>query len=219
MRAGALGHPGNVRQHPAGRLPTSRQLAALGTVLCLYRTQHGSELAGWHQAVRAEACAGLDSDGLNEGLLFFDAADRCCWRLHLLPDSDFVAWDRLVDALPARSENTGESLGERLWRRLAGRLSNGQWRACALRLHAVAQDAAPRVHAMPGLAASLATVSPLGVATARRIALAEGAEADATIDDCCCAASVFPTEPRGDGKGAGDGDVIPRVRFKQREQS
>lgn len=214
-----LGHPGSVRLHQAGRLPTSRQLAALGTVLCLYRTQHGSELAGWHQAVRAEVCAGLDSDGLNESVVFFDAAGRCCWRLCLLPDSDFVAWDRLIDALPARPEHAGEGLGERLWRRLAGRLSNGQWRACALRLHAVAQDAAPQAQATPWLAASLATVSPLGVATARRIALAEGAETDPSIDDCCCAASAFPAGPRVDEKGAGDGDVIPLVRSKQREAS
>ncbi|MEL1263558.1 Hemin transport protein [Pseudoxanthomonas putridarboris] len=212
--AGVLGHPGSMRLHQAGMLPTSRQLAGLGTVLCLYRTQHGSELAGWHQAVRVEACTGVDSDGLNESLLFFDAEDRCCWRLFLLPDSDFVAWDRLLGSLPARSESACGSLGERLWRRLAGRLLSGQWRACALRLHAVPQEHNVQARVSPSLAASLATVSPLGVATARRIALAEGAEADTSIDDCCCAGSHFPAGPRVDAKGAGDDNAIPLVRLK-----
>ena len=40
------------------RLPTPRQLAQLGVVLCLYRQQPGGELAGWSQAVRAEATLG-----------------------------------------------------------------------------------------------------------------------------------------------------------------
>ena len=79
--------------------PTPAQLATLGTVLCLYRAD-GNELGGWRQAVRVHACQGVDSEGLRESLCFLDARGRCVWRLYLLPDSDFLAWDRLVAALP-----------------------------------------------------------------------------------------------------------------------
>ena len=101
-----------------------RQLAALGTVLCLYRPQHGSELSGWAQAVRVEARIGVESDGLRESLIFFDREGRCCWHLWLLPDSDFLAWDRLAASVPSRDAGTPQaSIGERLWQRLARRLT------------------------------------------------------------------------------------------------
>lgn len=206
--AGVQAHPGLAHLPRAGALPTPRQLAGLGTVLCLYRALNGSELAGWQQAVRVEVRTGVDSDGLNESLLFFDAQDRCCWRLCLLPDSDFVAWDRLLASLPAGHDEAGESLGERLWRRLAGRLLGGQWRACALRLHAV-----PQATGAPVLAASLSPTSSLGTATARRIASAEGAEADRSLEDCCCAQAALAAVAPKSEKGAGD-DVIPLVRLK-----
>jgi hypothetical protein len=155
-------------------LPHPQQLAALGTVLCLYRLQHGSELTGWAQAAYAEATVGVDSDGLRESVRFFDGEGRCCWRLYLLPDSDFLGWDRMTTSLPRMQDSTeNENVAERLWRRLAGRLRGGHWRACAVRLYAPTQAGTS-----PVLAASLATVSPLGAATARRIADAEGAEAD-----------------------------------------
>lgn len=155
---------------PAVNLPLPRQLAALGTVLCLYRPRHGGELSGWAQAAGVRASTGLDSDGLHESLLFHDAAGQCCWRLYLLPDSDFLAWDRLAASLPQCDEPcvAGMGVGERLWRRLAGRLHSDAWRACVLRLHA-----------LPGgtsLAASPAGVSALGVVAARAIVKAEGAE-------------------------------------------
>jgi hypothetical protein len=150
-------------------------LAALGTVLCLYRLQHGSELSGWAQAAYAEAAIGMDSDGLRESVRFFDRDHRCCWRLHLLPDSDFLAWDRMLELLPGtHAAMQGEhGVAERLWRRLAGRLQGGRWRACPVRLYALT-----RPGSSPVLAASLAPVSPLGAATARRIVDAEGVEAD-----------------------------------------
>ncbi len=71
--------PGPIAGMTATAFPAAAQLAALGPVLCLYRTQHGSELAGWQQAVRVEAHTGVDSDGLDERLLFYDAQGRCCW--------------------------------------------------------------------------------------------------------------------------------------------
>jgi hypothetical protein len=164
-------------------LPRAQQLAALGTVLCLYRPQDGSELSGWARAVRAESRVGVDSDGLRESIAFFDQVGRRCWHLYLLPDSDFVAWDRLLALLPSREEaDAGAGVGERLWRRLAGRLLGDQWQACLLRLHVV-----PVEVGRPVLAASLAMVSPLGAATAQHIARAEGAERSIHADNCSCA--------------------------------
>jgi hypothetical protein len=167
----------------AGVLPTPRQLAELGAVLCLFRTGQGSELSGWAQATRVVVRAGLDSDGLREALLFFDATGRCCWQVYLLPDSDFLAWDRLLAGLPKDqgSEAVG-GVGERLWRRLAGCLRGEQWRAAVLNLHAVRRDDGRDV-----LAASVASLSHLGAATAREIARAESAEGEALTDECCCA--------------------------------
>lgn len=189
--------------------PAVAQLAALGPVLCLYRTQQGSELAGWQQAARVEARTGVDSDGLNERLLFFDAQGRCCWRLCLLPDSDFLAWDRLVASLPTGVDGEAAGLADRLWQRLAGRLLGGQWRACALQLHAV-----PRPASLPVLAASLSRMSPLGVATAQRIAQAEGAELESGLHDGCCeqAALLAAVRPEHDNE-AGD-NVVPLIRLK-----
>ncbi|WP_258223403.1 Hemin transport protein, partial [Stenotrophomonas sp. HMWF023] len=116
--------------------PAPEQLAALGTVLCLYHAD-GNELGGWRQAVSVHACQGVDSEGLRESLCFLDARGRCVWRLYLLPDSDFLAWDRLVATLPpGPSHDADGSVGERLWRRLAGHLGGQRWRLCTLRLHA-----------------------------------------------------------------------------------
>ncbi len=196
-------------------LPRAQQLAALGTVLCLYRHQDGGELSGWARAVRVESRAGVDSDGLRESLAFFDQEGRCCWRLYLLPDSDFVAWDRLLALLPSREEaEAATGVGERLWRRLAGRLLGGQWQACVLRLHVV-----PAEVRRPVLAASPAAVSPLGAATAQRIARAEGAEQNIRADDCCCAQSaLIATRSAAKQIVAGE-QAFPLVRFNSRKKS
>jgi len=202
---------GFARHTAAQSLPRAQQLAALGTVLCLYRHQEGGELSGWARAVRVESRAGVDSDGLRESLAFFDHQGRCCWRLYLLPDSDFAAWDRLLALLPSCEETeTTTGVGERLWRRLAGRLLGGQWQACVLRLHVV-----PAEVRRPVLAASPAMVSSLGAATAQRIARAEGAEQNIHVDDCCCAQSAS-----GSGKqNAAGEDALPLVRFNSRKTS
>ncbi|WP_369039728.1 Hemin transport protein [Stenotrophomonas maltophilia] len=175
----------------SGAWPTPMHLAALGTVLCLYPAE-GSELAGWRQAVSVHACQAVDSEGVHESLCFLDARGRCVWRLYLLPDSDFLAWDRLVAALPSAPPRDAEgSVGERLWRRLAGHLRGQRWRLCSVRLHA-ADDG--RI-----LAASLSTLSSLGAATARRIARMEGADGELSIDDCCCAEGARRPAPRAPG--------------------
>ena len=73
------------------RCPRPTALAALGTVLCVYRSRCGDGLGGeshrrlWQQAVRAEAWCGIDSDGWQECLQFRDrdagtaaGACTCC---------------------------------------------------------------------------------------------------------------------------------------------
>ena len=202
--------PGSVAGASADAFPAATQLAALGPVLCLYRVEHSSELAGWQHAVRVEVRTGVGSDGLDERLLFFDAQGRCCWRLCLLPDSDFVAWDRLAASLPVGRDTDAGGLAERLWRRLSGCLLGGQWRACVLHLHAVSQPAA-----LPVLAVSLPSMSALGTATAQRIAQAEGAH----LEGGPCADIGLPSPfrpPPGasaskDAREAGD-NVVPLVR-------
>lgn len=170
-------NPGNVadvRRLPvSARLPHPRQLAALGTVLCLYRAQCGGELSGWSQAAYAESRVGVCSDGPRESLLFFDHRGQCCWRICLLPDSDFLAWDCLLAMLPTREAVEPGTLPERLWRRLSAGLLGGAWRMCAVRLHAL-----PHLPGRLMLAASPTTVSALGMAEARRIARAEGVEGE-----------------------------------------
>lgn len=181
------GNDHGMAEPAVSHLPQPQQLASLGTVLCLYRPQHGSELSGWAQAVRVESRAGVDSDGLRETLVFFDSKGECCWRLCLLPDSDFLAWDRLLASLPCSDMAQASSgIAERLWKRLAGRLLGGQWHACVVQLHALPSNAARR----PVLAASQAPISTLGATTARRIAQGEGAEENIRMDDCCCARSA-----------------------------
>ncbi len=171
----------------AFRLPLPSELAALGTVLCLYHGRSGGELAGWSRAVEAVACASLDSDGMRECVLFRDAAGDCCWKLYLLPDSDFLAWERLSSRLRMQvgDEGDGPGIAERMLQRLVGRVRHGEWQASVLRLHAL-----PVAQGMQGeqvLAAALASVSPLGAAAARGIARSQSADAEALRDDCCCA--------------------------------
>ena len=206
--------PGLALRHEAAPgLPRAQQLAALGTVLCLYRPQQGGELSGWAQAARVESRTGVDSDGLRESLLFFDAEGRCCWRLYLLPDSDFLAWDRLLASLPCRDEiEASIGVGERLWRRLAGRLHGEHWQARILTLHAVSAAVA-----QPVLAASLAAVSPLGAATAQRIAQAEGADGGIHADDCCCAQSSRAAMQGAAKFESQDAHALPLVRFTSRK--
>ena len=90
-------------------LPHPHELAALGAVLCLYRIQAGSELDGWSQAVRVSSDSALDSDGLCESLQFIDRDGLCCWRLYLLPDTDFLAWEHLLAACPCNARRNLDS--------------------------------------------------------------------------------------------------------------
>lgn len=179
-------------------LPTPDALAALGTVLCVYRSRRGDglggELGGWQQAVRAETWCGIDSDGWQECLQFRDRDGDCCWRLYLLPDSDFLAWERIQQTLPRVDAPLGacrdcgpphdDGVAGRLWRRLSHRLAGERWQVSALRLHALpVARAVSRSARRLALAASLATVSPLGAELLQRIARWEDIDLGGAVDD------------------------------------
>jgi hypothetical protein len=159
---------------PAPGIPHPGQLAALGVVLCLYRPALGPELEGWRRARQIAACQQLDSDGLHERLEFFDEHGHCCWQLCLLPDSDFLAWDRLLAGVPAAADTPCAGVAERLWRRLACRLRGDAWQAAVLRLRAAGPLGMT-------LAAQSATPSALGREVARRWRHAE-AIADIVVE-------------------------------------
>lgn len=163
-------------------LPTPHQLAGLGAVLCQFRAASGGELGGWARATRAAVSIHVDSDCVRESLHFFDADDRPCWRLHLLPETDFLAWERLCECLPVQQEvASAAGIALRLWRRIGERET---WQLDAMRLHTVSPP--PGMSSIAMLAASPAPLSTLGAETARRIARQEGIEAARAIDDCCC---------------------------------
>lgn len=197
-------------------LPSVPSLAALGPVLCLYRGRDG-ELAGWAQALRATAWCGIDSDGPNEALLFFDGRGECCWRLHLLPDSDFLMWERLCASLPIQiAAATPAGLAERLWQHVRACLRGHRWSASVLRLHAL--EVAVDVSARPtiALAASLVVPSGTGLAAARRIARAAGAEDDALRYDTLRydglrhpRRTTIPANGPGAGLALGSADAAP----------
>ncbi len=168
-------------RHPQTGVPSADQLAALGTVLCVYRSRYGGELGGWAQVASAEVRCGIDSDGWHECLQFRDRAGDCCWRLYLLPDSDFLAWEQIQSQLPiieSRRPPT-ETVASRLWQRLSTRVDGDRWQSSVVRLHALR-------HPRPSLAASLAPVSRLGAEMVQRVARIEGLDVLNSVDDCCC---------------------------------
>jgi putative heme degradation protein len=145
-------------------------LARLGPLLCLYPDCQTHVLAGWAGAVAVQPAVRIDSDGPQESLVFLDATSRPCWQLYLLPDSDYLAWDAVVAQLHAvrslPNSNAPASRAEPCIRRGIG---NPVWRACALRLHAMAENSAP-----DNLAAANAALSEAGRRAAERIARGSG---------------------------------------------
>ena len=146
---------------------TPEALAELGPLLCLHDATDPHLLSGWSRAVRVMATISLDSDGPCESLRFFDASGQGCWRLHLLPDSDCHAWERLLSRLPVQADpgqpRTGRAFG---WKHAA----TPQWRACALRLHAL-----PESRDRTRLAATDVRLSNLGRSCAQRLIRQAGA--------------------------------------------
>jgi hypothetical protein len=136
---------------------TARALAQLGPLLCLYPGNDVHPLTGWGRARYSRYCAGIDSEGPRESLLFFDELDAACWQLCLLPDTDFLIWDQLASALPQRD------LGMRPRRHCAAgagavarSIGEPLWRACPLKLHAVASPTDAGRLAAAGVALSAA---------------------------------------------------------------
>jgi hypothetical protein len=169
------------------RLPTTAQLAALGAVLCLHRARAADPVAGWSRAWRMQVHHAVDGDGLQESLQAFDADGACDWQLHLLPDSDFLAWERLTAGLPGVSHDLDDAhagVGERLWQALARRLRGDAWRASVVRFEPSPGAHMDARHAYP--AARLASISATGADAVRRITRAHGIDAARVIDDCCC---------------------------------
>ncbi len=166
----------------AGALPAPERLAAVATVLCLYPRRHRDALTGWLTSASAQRCVAEAAQAEPESILFRDAQGRACWRLYLLPDSDFLAWDLAIGGLPQhRDEPAGGRLiraCRALWHRLGG-----GWNAQVLRLQLAQDDAGRRI-----LVADSATPSTLGLQRARRIAATEGALLRSEPDTCCCMA-------------------------------
>ncbi|MCC7249603.1 MAG: Hemin transport protein [Lysobacter sp.] len=159
----------------ASTMPSMEDLATLGPVLCVFCERYGGELGGWLQAASAYARCGIETDGWYECLSFRDRENRDCWRLYLLPESDFFAWDRVRDRLPrgerfdpfAKTDRK-EGSASMLWRRSRNCETPVRWGASVLRLHALR----PADHAV--LAASPWRVSSLGGDIVRRVMRIEG---------------------------------------------
>lgn len=167
-------------------------LADLGVVLYVYAQRESRtwlaphapwparrELVGLVSAERVVASVAVDSDGPHECLRFLDDEGDTLASLWLLPDSDFLAWETLLAALP------GEAIvRERGRREVPLRTSSAR----VLRLQRA------RVGGVELLDAQTpARLSVLGLASARRLALAEHATLEPLPHDCCCQrASALP---------------------------
>lgn len=86
---------------------------ALGPVLWLWRAAAGraadlSAVAGWNCVHR------IEPDGICEALRFYRADGREQARLYLLPDSDYLAWEQLLQRVPCSSPEPQRGLHQRL---------------------------------------------------------------------------------------------------------
>lgn len=105
-------------------------LIGLGPVVCLHRREDAERLRedalpllAWS---RAQAISELDSDGPREALRLYDLDGQPALQLCLLPDSDFLAWERLTQRLPLRAAAAAPLcrppwLARLLWRARVGR--------------------------------------------------------------------------------------------------
>jgi hypothetical protein len=152
---------------------TPELLAALGPLLCLYRADDPHALQGWSWAKSVQACIKINSDGPREALTFFDETRRACWQLYLLPDSDYLSWDRVLSCVQCQLDST-----ENAWRYktpavpISHAIGNPIWRACALRFYAV-----PGSNNQYCLALGDVSLSIAGRKAAEAIAKSEGASA------------------------------------------
>ncbi|WP_395788504.1 hypothetical protein [Aquimonas sp.] len=93
------------------RLPwawLAQALAALGPLVCLHRRfdqrQLAIDAAPLLAGLRLQVQAEIDSSGPREALRFVDAHGVAVCQLCLLPDSDFLAWERLLALLQQRRQ-------------------------------------------------------------------------------------------------------------------
>ncbi len=159
-------HPNNECGCCVTSVCTPQALAQLGPVLCVYPAVDDNPLRGWQLASRSAYCAGIDSDGPRESLLFFDATGGPCWQLCLLPETDFLRWEQLIAAMPARTDwlpHRGLRIAPK--QAVARGIGSPLWRACPLQLHAVTTGASGQ-----RLAAACASLSPAGVREVARLA-------------------------------------------------
>lgn len=120
----------------ARRLPALSQLVGAGTVLCVYRSDQGSELDGWACARSAQVGVAVHTDGVLEWLCFRDHLQRPCWHLYRLPVSESCGWDAMVDHLPCASmPEQRASAPCALWRRLRRHVLGERWASSLVAFH------------------------------------------------------------------------------------
>ena len=160
-------------------LPPSRPLAALtrrwpalGPVLWLWRAPGGcaadlSQVAGWNCVHR------IEPDGICEALRFFRDDGREQARLYLLPDSDYLAWEQLLQCVPCGTPEPAHSMHQRLRAAAWSRVGHA-WQGAIVRFCQGAEAARPWL---------LAEVAPPVSVTGRRRAADICAGLDALLSD------------------------------------
>ena len=91
----------------------ARRWHSLGPVLWLWRAAPGraadlGTIAGWNCLHR------IEPDGICEALRFYRDDGRELARLHLLPDSDYLAWEQLLQCVPCGTAEPPRGLHQRL---------------------------------------------------------------------------------------------------------
>lgn len=150
---------------PIRTLPDAAELADLGPVLCVWRSDLGGELDGWACARSAHAGALIHADGVLEWIVFRDPLTRACWRLYRMPDSDADAWQRVSRRLACDGDGL-RRVSQRcpLWRKVYRHVAGERWCSSVLDFHAAwidgqrALGATLRIastHALPTVAQAL----------------------------------------------------------------
>lgn len=197
MGSVAPGHLRVLSPPAAGAMPCrwhwlGDALADLGVVLYVYAQRDSRtwlapqapwparrELVGLVAAERVVASVAVDSDGPHECLRFLDDAGDTLASLWLLPDSDFLAWETLLAALP------GDAIARDRPRAVDTPARTAQARVLQLQRARVGGVDLLDAHTPKRL-------SVLGLASARRLALAEHATLEPLPHDCCCQRSAVP---------------------------
>ncbi len=114
--------------------PEPEELAALGTVLCIWRRSSISELECIKQAVVAKACLGVNSMGVHEWISLFCRNGACSMMLFRLPSATrFDPWNRLMSRLPAECcLSPGPGACARLSHRVGDWLRGDGWSSSTL---------------------------------------------------------------------------------------